>query len=111
MSARAQFNPATFSQPSLVQALCQAPPASRQRAYDLGPTPRRSRCAPAFPDVPEGVLQAFAAAVMRLHFEPLDPADIDRAGLQGDDGVSVCDFLAEACAAEVDRLRGMRVVR
>jgi hypothetical protein len=97
------MNAATFSQPNVVHVLCTA--IAKLQNGDLSARILAEAVAPRFPDVPLTVLRVFAASVLRLHFEPIDTDEIDKATLSNPDAAEACEFLAAACAAEADALR------
>ncbi len=83
------MNAIPFPQQNVVHLLCVTLPTLLD--CELSARDLAEAVAPRFPGVPLTVLRVFAAAVLRLHFEPIDTDEIDKARLSKPDAAEACD--------------------
>lgn len=93
-----------FPQANIVHSLCIAL-AKLSDAPELSARILAEAVAPKYPSVPLPAIKVLAAKVLHLHFEPVEIADIESAGLDTATVAAVCEFLGAALQAEANGLR------
>ena len=84
-----------FSQPNVAHALCLALAKLNFAGECISAGILAAAVAPKFPEVPLPALRVIAAKVLAIHYDVPSVADIEAAGLDGNEAADACEFFMQ----------------